>query len=132
MKFLMLLFLLLPVPAAAFTCGEADRTAELRQRLAVHYGDVAGMDCAGAAGAAAMICDNLSLREMQGLAAQAWVYATENATGMETDHAAPEPDPAAEAELAACADAACLCKALISQINGNMGGDNPYAGYQAP
>lgn len=132
MKFLLALFLALPVQAMAFTCGEAGRTAALRERLAVHYGDVAGVDCAGASGPTAMICDNPSLREMQMLAAQAWVYATESATGLETDHGAPEPDPAAEAELAACADAACLCDALIAQINGNMGGDNPYASYQAP
>jgi hypothetical protein len=57
----------------------------------------------------------------------AWVYAYENATGTETDHAAPPVDDYFIAARDACTDAACLCEVLKAHTDDALGGTSPYA-----
>lgn len=132
MKLLITILALVPASAFAYTCGDPDRTAALTARLSSSYGDVEpARDCAAPKGNDARICANPTLREMARLADQAYVYGYETATGTETDHRRPERDQTTASDLASCTDEACLCSALIDQINGAMGADNPYGGYSA-
>jgi hypothetical protein len=56
----------------------------------------------------------------------AWVYAVENATGQEVDHANPPRDPDFVAARDACTDETCLCAVLIEHTNDSLGGTSPY------
>ncbi|SEB52468.1 hypothetical protein [Rhodobacter sp. 24-YEA-8] len=78
-----------------------------------------------------LMCDSLYEDEqelwlMGNLDDAAWVYALENATGIETDHSNPSRDESFIAARDACTTEACLCEALIGHTNASLGGESPY------
>jgi hypothetical protein len=69
---------------------------------------------------------NPTLWRMGRLDDLAWVYALENATGMEADHEDPARDESFLAARDACTEEACLCDLLIQHTNDSLGGTSPY------
>lgn len=134
MKTFVILMTLTAAPAFGFTCGTDEATAALEERLAPRYGDVVStIDCDKPKGVETMICANPSLREIELLDTQAFIYSYENATKSEAIEAH-EGKPFLDEDWArltrdACTMEECLCTAFIAHINASMGGDNPYAGY---
>ncbi len=99
-------------------------------RLDRSYGEVApSFDCAQTTEATQKaICADPELSRMMRLDDMAWVYAIENATGTEQDHAKPQADQSHLDRLATCGpeDTGCICGTFIERTNGSLGGESPY------
>lgn len=126
--------LALPFPALAQTCAIDISALEARiADLEPGYGKVlSDISCdAPVVPAQALMCDSAeasdpTLWRMGRLDDLAWVYAVENATGQETNHANPPRDDEFIARRDACTTAGCLCDALIGHTNDSLGGTSPY------
>jgi hypothetical protein len=131
---LLLLCTLPALPLQAATCGidlaavEA-RIAELEPNYGLVLSDI-GCDVPTVPSHILMCTDaedpGADLWRMGRLDDLAWVYAVENATGQQVDHANPPRDNDFLAVRDACTDAACLCTALIEHTNASLGGTSPY------
>jgi hypothetical protein len=127
--------LALPVPALSQTCAIDVAALETRiSELEPDYGDVlSDISCdAPAIPAQVLMCDSAkmpgpTLWRMGRLDDLAWVYAVENATGQETDHANPPRDDDFITRRDACTDVTCLCDMLIGHTNDSLGGTSPYS-----
>lgn len=121
-------------PALAGICPADDGAiAAALARLEPRYGDVlSDISCdAPTLPAHQILCGdaegpNPLLWQMARLDTLAWVYAVENATGAEQNHASPMLDDGFIASRDACTDAACLCAALIQHTTDSLGGESPY------
>ena len=124
----------LPLTTAALACATEDQINSLFQQLHGNYGDILpDLTCEDAMGSDNVvkltICESDDdLAPLGQLAAQAYVYAYENATGRETDHANPPRDEAMIAARDACTDAECICDAMKTSINDSLGGLSPFGG----
>lgn len=129
-----IMFLLAAPPLAAQTCNidlaaVETRIAELEPRYGLVLSDI-GCD-APSVPAHVLMCDaaeqpDSALWRMGRLDDLAWLYAVENATGQAVDPANPPRDADFRDARDACADAACLCAALIDHTNASLGGTSPY------
>jgi hypothetical protein len=117
-----------PAIALAQTCADPARVAAAIEDLSKHYGDVlSDIGCdAPTLAAHRILCEDPALWDMVKLDTFAYVYAYENATGTETDRAAPPIDDYFIQTRDACTDAACLCDALKNHTNDSLGGTSPY------
>lgn len=131
---LTLLLLAIPQMAFAQSCGVDVPAVEKHiAELEEFYGDVlSDISCdAPTIPAQVMMCESETgpapeLWRMGRLDDLAWVYAVENATGTETNHANPPRDDSFIAARDACTDEACLCNLLIEHTNDSLGGTSPY------
>ncbi|HEY0595521.1 hypothetical protein [Sphingopyxis sp.] len=130
--------LILPQMAGAAECGvDTVKVAERTQSLEEHYDLIlSDISCdAPTVRAHILMCDaaydsQADLWRMGRLDDMAWVYAYENATKKEVDHADPPRDDDFMRRRDACTDTACLCEVLIDHTNASLGGLSPYAGKQ--
>jgi hypothetical protein len=115
-------------PVLAQSCADPAAVTAARAGLESSYNDVlSDISCdAPTLPAHQILCDDPLLWDMEVLNTWAWVYATENATGQETDHGNPPRDADVLARRDACTDAACLCDVLIEKTNESLGGMSPY------
>ncbi|MGA0539362.1 hypothetical protein [Neotabrizicola sp. VNH66] len=128
------LFLILPAFAApafagAGTCAIDIAVVEARiTGMETGYGTIlSDISCeAPVIPAHALMCDTPELWRMGRLDDMAFVYAYENATGVETDREDPPRDAEFIAARDACTDAACLCDVLTRHTNDSLGGTSPY------
>lgn len=131
---LVLLFSALPQLAAAQSCGVDPAAVEKSiAKLETSYSDIlSDISCDAPTNPAhVLMCNSADtppggLWRMGRLDDLAWVYAYENATGTETNHANPPRDEDFLAQRDACTDEACLCKALTDHTNDSLGGGSPY------
>jgi hypothetical protein len=134
MRPLSALFLVCALPLNAAVCGidpaavEA-RIAELEARYGLVLSDI-GCDPPKRP-AHVLMCDAAdapggTLWRMGRLDDLAWVYALENATGLEVDPDDPPREAGFLAARDACTDTACLCRVLIDHTNASLGGTSPY------
>jgi len=93
------------------------------------YADVpSSVDCEKQVyGAGKLICQNNTLKLMDSLDTKAYVYALENATKSEVNHAKPPVDSTWITSVRnECKDEACLCAAFKTHTNGSLGANSPY------
>lgn len=132
---LTLLLLALPQAAFAQSCGVDLPAVEKRiAELEDFYGDVlSDISCDAPTNPAhVLMCASSEdpqseLWTMGRLDSMAAVYAYENATGTETNHANPPVYGSFIADRDACTDAVCLCNVLVQHTNDSLGGGSPYA-----
>lgn len=74
-----------------------------------------------------IICRDHQLKMMEVLDTKAAVYALENATKTQTDHARPDCSFVSQ-QLARCTDAQCACRLLKQNTSDSLGGTSPYHG----
>ncbi len=78
-------------------------------------------------GAGKLICQNSTLKLMDSLDTKAYVYAFENGSKSEANHAKPPLDSAWISSVRnECKDEACLCTAFKAHTNSSLGGSSPY------
>lgn len=131
---LTLLLLAIPQMAFAQSCGVDMPAVEKRiAEMEDFYDDVlSDISCdAPTIPAHILMCDsigdaNSDLWRMGRLDDIASVYAYENATGTETNHANPPRYGTFIEDRDACTDEACLCDVLIEHTNDSLGGTSPY------
>lgn len=124
---LAMLILAMTVPARAAPLPDPAKVAEAQAGLSDYQDILSDMSCdAPDLTAHKLMCDSAALWQMGLLDSWAWVYATENATGTETDHDTPAWDDIFIEERDSCADAACLAKVLIRHTNDSLGDTSPY------
>lgn len=131
-----LTLLLLAVPQMAFaqSCGVDMPAVEKRiAEMEDFYGDVSSdIGCDAPTNPAHILMCTSSddpksdLWRMGRLDDMASVYAYENATGTETNHANPPRYGTFTADRDACTDETCLCNVLIEHTNDSLGGGSPY------
>ena len=125
---LFLLSIALPTAIHAQSCADPAMVQAAKTKLEDSYRDVlTDISCdAPSLTSHQLLCDDPLLWEMEVLNTWAWVYATENATGQETDHANPPRNSDVMAQRDACTDKTCLCATLIQATNDSLGGMSPY------
>ena len=123
-----LLLSMLPLGALAADLPDLAKVAAAQADLSSYHDVLSDISCdAPSLPAHQLMCENEALWQMGLLDSWAWVYAVENATGTEADHAAPVWDDTFLEARDACTDAACLIDLLKQHTDDSLGGMSPYA-----
>ena len=113
--------------AAAADFPDPSRIADAQAGLSSYHDVLSDISCdAPTLKSHQLMCEDDRLWQMGLLDSWAWVYAVENATGTEADHAVPAWDDLFIEARDACSDDACLIDLLIQHTNDSLGGTSPY------